>query len=365
MKIVYLTNVRLPTEKAHGLQIMKMCEAFAKEHEVELVAPMRLNPLTEDPFKFFGVEQNFTITKLPCLDLISLGLGRFGYWVEMITFLLSAKIYLLFKKFDLLYTREFALGSFFRNYVLEVHELPQAASRYHVRSWNKAQKLIVLTSLLKKDLAEKGIRAEKILVSPDGVDVGEIAAAIPANNTFGKKVVMYTGSLTLYGWKGVDTLVEAAKQLKDKVATVFIGGSEAEVRKLEENIGGSHAENIKFLGRLPHADIPANIKMADVLVLPNKPGDNNSERYTSPLKLFEYMASGVPIVASDLPSLREVLNERNCTFFRAGDVGSLAGAIQSVLDGPASANAKAQQAMEDVNNYTWGIRAKNILNFLK
>ena len=70
MKIIYIANVRMPTEKAHGIQIMKMCEAFSlAEFEVELVVPWRFNKIEENAFDFYGVKRNFKIKKIFSLDL--------------------------------------------------------------------------------------------------------------------------------------------------------------------------------------------------------------------------------------------------------------------------------------------------------
>jgi len=104
MKIIYLANFRMPTERAHGVQTMKMCEAFAKAGlEVELVLPRRFTSIKANPFDYYAVTQNFRIKKLPVLDLIPLDfiLGPFAFWIESLTFLLSAKFYLWFKKYDL------------------------------------------------------------------------------------------------------------------------------------------------------------------------------------------------------------------------------------------------------------------------
>ena len=89
MNIAYITNIRVPTEKAHGFQVMKMCEAFgAANHSVELIVPRRFNHIKTDPFKFYKVRQNFSaeggsssggkITKLFCLDFFKLPFFSFG-----------------------------------------------------------------------------------------------------------------------------------------------------------------------------------------------------------------------------------------------------------------------------------------------
>ena len=94
-KIMYIANARIPTEKAHGLAIMKMCEAFARQRtEVELVVPRRLNPIQDDPFEYYDVERNFSLVKLPSIDLV--WIGRIGFLVQLVTFSLFAFITFFF-----------------------------------------------------------------------------------------------------------------------------------------------------------------------------------------------------------------------------------------------------------------------------
>ena len=104
---------------------------------------------------------------------------------------------------------------------------------------------------------------------------------------------------------------------------------------------------------------------ADVLVLPNTAQAAISREHTSPLKLFEYMAAGRPIVASDLPSLREVLRHGdNAWLMQPDDPAALAQGIQHLLAEPALAARLAAQAQEEVQAYTWEQRAANILRFV-
>src|SRR3989338_9661589 len=151
-KLIYIANARIPTEKAHGIQIMKMCESMGElevgdgKLEIELIVPRRLNPIKQDPFDYYGVKRNFKIIKLPTLDLISFGLGQFGFFAETLIFLISSAIYLFFRKYNILYTREWPAVLFFRNIVLEIHSLPAKASFIHKKAWQKTKALFVLTS---------------------------------------------------------------------------------------------------------------------------------------------------------------------------------------------------------------------------
>ena len=103
---------------------------------------------------------------------------------------------------------------------------------------------------------------------------------------------------------------------------------------------------------------------ADVLVLPNTARTRMSERYTSPLKLFDYMAAHRPIVASDLPSLRDILTHENAILVGPDDASALRDGIRKILDDKAFGVQLAERAFEDVHRYTWQKRAAKILHFL-
>ncbi|MBI2053858.1 MAG: glycosyltransferase family 4 protein, partial [Candidatus Staskawiczbacteria bacterium] len=164
-----------------------------------------------------------------------------------------------------------------------------------------------------------------------------------------------------FKWKGVDTLTETLGYLGDFLF-LFIGGAE---RK--------QTANALFLGHKAHKEIPLYLKAADVLVLPNpatlssgagKKEVKISKYYTSPLKLFEYMASQRPIVASDLPSIREILDEKSAVFFEPGDSEKLGQGIKKIINDENLAKSISVKALEKVREYTWEKRAKKILAFI-
>src|SRR5262245_52079 len=100
MRITYITNSRLPTEKAHGIQIMKTIEAIASlGYSVELVIPNRKNPIQEDLFSFYGVKKNIEVIRLWCLD--SVRFGFLGFIIEWLSFAENVFWTFLLKKRDL------------------------------------------------------------------------------------------------------------------------------------------------------------------------------------------------------------------------------------------------------------------------
>ena len=371
MNVLYFSNARIPTEKAHGIQVMKMCESLAKEVEVELVVPRRFNWIKNDPFEYYGVERNFKIRKLPCLDLIFLDkyLGHLALWVESITFAFFSFWHLLFKKADIIYTRDkFLLPLIFfkKNLIFEAHTFPQKYFLYAI-FLKRLKGIVVITQKLKESFVSRGISPDKILVAPDGVDLDKFqipTTKLQIRERLGlpqdKKIVLYAGHL--YQWKGAQTLADASQYLPADAEVYFVGGTTEDVRKFK--IQNSKFE-INVVGHRPYPEIPYWLKAADVLVLPNSGKEEISVSWTSPMKMFEYMVARRPIVASDLPSLREVLNEENAFLVKPDDAEALAKGIKEILEDSQLAENLANKAFQDVQKYSWAKRVENILAFAK
>jgi glycosyltransferase involved in cell wall biosynthesis len=157
-------------------------------------------------------------------------------------------------------------------------------------------------------------------------------------------------------------VIEAVAALPD-VQGVIVGGHEGEpdlarlkAFALELNCGS----RVTFSGLIPPPQVAAILTQADVLVLPNRASAISNE-FTSPLKLFEYMASGRPIVSSDLPSLREVLRDgENALLVQPGNPQALVAAIARIKDDAALGARLAERAREDVREFTWSRRAERL-----
>ena len=105
MILYYIANTRMPTEKAHGSQIAKMCESFAeKGADVRLIVPRRLNPIKEDVFSYYGLKKNFRIVRLSTFDLVRF--GRIGFWIQAFTFALSVRFLAEIPPEALIYSRD-------------------------------------------------------------------------------------------------------------------------------------------------------------------------------------------------------------------------------------------------------------------
>lgn len=370
----YVTSARLPTERAHGTQIVKTCEAFARAGaEVTLVKPRKTYIHEEvNIFSYYTVDQLFKTLDISATDFLgaTYRFGRFLYWIDTITFIFSLTLRLQLRTGDVLYTRDPILVLPFSkskyNLCVELHELPRL--NFFVRkSLKKASYIVVLNSILKKELIALGFDEHKICVAGDAVDLREFAISDDVIEARRKvslpkdpPIALYAGHL--YGWKGADIFAEASR-LIPQVQCVCVGGVEPEFSVFRNRF--KDISNLEILPFQKRTIIPFFLKSASVLVLPNSRTEAISAKYTSPLKLFEYMASKRPIVSSDLPSLREVLNDSNAYFFEPDDSKSLARVIALAIQNNNEAEKKAHQAYQDVALHTWDARARNILNFIQ
>jgi glycosyltransferase involved in cell wall biosynthesis len=244
-----------------------------------------------------------------------------------------------------------------------VHDLP-SSKKIFKRVINRVKLFVVLNNNLRDELVGLGVRQENILVSPSGIDLSFFDIDVTKEEAreklslpLDKKIVTYTGHF--YKWKGVYTLAEVAKIMPETVF-VFIGGVEPDITSFKNEFASLN--NIIITPFKKRDTIPLYLKASNVLVLPNSGVEKISNSYTSPLKMFEYMASRVPIVASDLSSIREVLNESNSLLSVPDSVSSFELSIKKLLNNIDLSNKLSDKAFFDVSGYTWEIRAKKILS---
>jgi glycosyltransferase involved in cell wall biosynthesis len=372
-KIYYVSNIRYPTEKAHGYQIAKMCEAFVNTgQEVELVVPRRRNSIIQTDKNYYGLKNHFKVTYLPIFDAQS------QTWIpKKLAFGITSLIFLIVCSFlkvendSIVYTRSPELAKLFSSRgirtIFECHQLPQRKST--VYSWFIKKALVVaITHGIKNELERTyGQTLKKMLVAPDGVDLSVFNVALDRatarhqlNLPLNKKIILYTGHL--YPWKGVDILALAAKNLSPDTQVYMVGGTEQEIIDFKKR--AKITDNIFLLTSRPRNEIAIWLKAADALILPNTAKEIISEKYTSPLKLFEYMASGTPIIASGLPSLKEILDDSLAIFYPSDSHEGLKEKIYFVLENPDTAKKIAEKAQAISKNYSWDVRAEKIISFI-
>jgi glycosyltransferase involved in cell wall biosynthesis len=367
-----LFNTRLPTEKAHGLQVAKMCEAFADcGRSVELWLPAIPNIIKEDIFRYYGLKNNFKVAQKRCLNLGKIFPDGFVYRVRYLTFLIN----LLFcrkRKEDVYFTRHpeivFVLSRLGYRVIFELHNWIEKKRKINSILLARAFFAVATTGAIKKELESIGIDGSKIIAVPHGVEIRNFNLPISreeAKEKIGlpkdKKIILYVGHIKKS--KGVYTIIDAAKKIfldgNRNYGFIFIGGLPQSMAQLKQE--AQSISDIIILGQKKPNEIPLFLKAADALVIANSGKDKVESFYTAPLKLFEYMASGSPIIASDVPAIREFIGEKEAVFFEADNVCDLKRAIEETLQNSVGAARMAESAFEKVKNFSWKNRAQIII----
>lgn len=380
----YITHAHLPTKKAFGYAVAKMCLSFAETGE-QVVLVMPKSSEKSDIFSYYSIPESFTVHEVSVLDLGHLKfLGeKIPFLIKRISFCIAVLFAVKPEKGDICYSRDLMslplLRMKTRNIFLELHYLSKLDAIL-ARFVRTARKIIVVTRHLKEELTALGYSATDILVEPSGFDPAEFDRVKDSKDLLrvrlglpkDKLIILYVGNL--FPWKGIYTLVDAFAALSDigssdravgRAVMACAGGSDDTLPAFREYAGKKiRPDKLMILGHKPHAEVASYLKAADILVIPNSAKERISMYNTSPIKLFEYMASGTPIVASDLPSLREILDETVCVFSKPDDPGSLTESLRYAVDHSDEMVVKAKRAQSKVARYSWRNRARAIMGFI-
>lgn len=380
MKIAYCTNVRLPSERAHGHQVAQVCDALVHlGHEVTIFAPFRKNVVTDLYHTYYNAEPEVRIKHLGSFDPIESPLlpGVAGLLTLNVLLRKALKVHLSAERFDSVYTRSPALlPSLIESrlpIILELHQLPRRNKRAFVKQCNQCQLVACLTSPMRDALLTWGVLPEKMIVAGDAVDLSRFAS-LPSRESAREQfkiqterlVVGYVGRLKTLGMeKGVSSLLDALKFLHDshEFFGLVVGGPEQDQREYESlaKSFGLNSTDVLFTGEVSAHDVPAALAACDIFVMPF-PDLPHYRYFMSPLKMFEYMAAGRPIITSDLPTVRDVLSDETAVFCKPGDIASLVLALHWIKEHPQEAIERAAKAQELVKSHSWEERMKRILD---
>lgn len=377
MKIFYIANARIPTEKAHGLTIVKSCEAFARAGaRVTLLVPRRKTQFEKDLFDTYSISRTFSVRHLPTLDLLRFSSSRFAFFIAYATFFISVFFVLLRAKKDdtVIYTRDtpfLLLTSLGIPAVLECHHV-FAKQRVYFWLARRAKGIITISQALKQKFIGARFGEGNIQVEPSGVELSTFALDMPrdaARQSLGLPrelpIILYSGNFTTMGQdKGISDILHSLSHIQG-VLFVAAGGSEKDLARYEKEAKKLNVESrVALKGFAPQAMLSVYQQAADIALMPF-PDTPHYRSNMSPVKMFEYMASSRPIIASDLPTIREVLNEKNAVLVPPGNPRALAQAIGELLKNPERAQTLARRAREEVEHYTWGARSQRVLSFIE
>lgn len=252
---------------------------------------------------------------------------------------------------------------------LKNQELAEEIELLNLRS---ADIVVVVSEAMGEQVRQMGIEPEKILVNPNGVDVERLHPQIDGSRVraeYGLKDKLVAGFIGTFGqWHGAEVLAQAVNYLVEQVPDLrflFVGDGIMMSKVKEALVENKVEEFVILTGMVRQEEAPEYLAACDILVSPHIPNKDGSKFFGSPTKLFEYMALGRAIVASDLDQIGEVLaNERNALLVKPGSVDELVKAIARLTDPDLRQRLAAQARRDAVKNYTWTQNAKRVLDAL-
>ncbi|MBF0519595.1 MAG: glycosyltransferase family 4 protein [Nitrospirae bacterium] len=376
MTIFYPVPERLNGTQARFIQIVNTAYALSKKGvNVKLISGKIPGLNQTDVLSSFG------ITPTDRLELVFLPIIRKS-WILSISisalFYLTLACYLLRRKGSnrVIVVRHPKLAGFLLTFkglfkmpvVFEAHEIFHLSTeklsskaplkRLEAKIYSKSDAIITISDKLRDDINSIfDFIGKPCHTVPDAVRDDFFLSETDAVR---RSFLFYSGSL--YKWKGVDLLIEAMMYLPDETLVIAGGGGRLdELKQFVKLLGLS--ERVTFTGHIPHVKITKLLKDAKLSFIPNV--QSEISKYTSPLKMFEYMAGGVPIVAADLPGISELLRHRHSAMlFTPGDLHDLVRKTQTLLNDAALASLLAENARELARSHTYEKRAGRIIDFI-
>ncbi|MEX2347525.1 MAG: glycosyltransferase family 4 protein [Balneolaceae bacterium] len=364
MKLVYLSNSTIPSRKANSIHVMKMSSAFSGVFdEVHLITADRNDPEADpsDLFRFYSVEPSFGIHRVHWFKSMP---GKYFIYAWM-----SARKAIKLGA-DVIYGRYlfgvYAAERMGQTVVFESHSDEFNRSRLHRKMIQtlvdspRCKKIVVISHALKKAYTEEYPAIEKkIIVAHDGADHAPVLRGKKSKEKF---IVGYIGHL--YKGKGMEIISQLVPRCPE-VHFRIVGGLENDIKFWKEKL--KKFKNIEFTGFVPHAETPGYLAEMDIVLAPylskvfaGSTKGIETGRWMSPLKVFEYMCAGKPVIASDLPVIREVLcHQKNALLCDPGRPDEWVKAIRYLKEHPAEAKRLAGEARNSFEEkYSWQKRAE-------
>ncbi len=230
------------------------------------------------------------------------------------------------------------------------------------------QVAVTVADTVRDSMIEHGMPPEKLIKLHNGYNKSFIIRQPQKAITWRQKLlkndqkylVVYAGALQKF--KGIDILIDVASQMPN-VQFVCAGGKPTEVEHYQQLAKEKQVNNILFLGYILHDELASLLQAADILAHPHCSG--KAATFTSPMKLFDYLASGNPIVATEIPSLTEFKNTQAIAAWCEPDnPHKFAEALQWVLENyPRKVDGYAE-IIEFVKQFSWENRAERIISYV-
>lgn len=373
----------MPSKFAHSFNVMKMAQGFYKlGYNVKVVVPLSFPLLItkikiKDVHSFYGIDTGIKIKYIPVFSLKALKQSN-----DFVQFDYSAAKYCKRLNIDLAYCRSYRIPYYCVKMgvptIIETHttnyEHPDLQRIYEVSNDPNFKGLVTISEDIKKEHIRRGIPERKVLVLEDGIDLDRFR--ISDDRHFWRKklglptnmnMVVYCGHL--YEEKGIEHILLTAKTLgKENILFILVGGFSKDINKWKEYCKKELINNVFFVGFVNNSEVPKYLKAADALIMPYNTKvdfevmDINT---TSPMKLFEYMASNRPIVSTNIPTISKVIeHNKSGMLAEPNNIDQIATYLLELIKDAEKSNRFAMNAFKYVKKFEWKERCKRIIFWL-
>ena len=357
----YLVNTDLFNKKAHSIQILKTVEAINKNSDINLtiIAPKYSSSNLDELFAYHVIKNKFSIIFVK--NFLFSGGGKTSFYFFLIPIFL--KILKIRKEIDFIYFRSeyfFILLLFLPSRIKTFYEIHRRGiNRKQNFIKNKIVKRVDGVISITNELRKKYLKLNNnIVAAHDAVDLNRFVinidkkeARIKMNLNQNEKIVMYVGSVTEE--KGVDIVLRSATLLP-QISFYLLGSVNKKILDEEKS------DNVKFFGQVDNDLIPSYLKCADVLLIPHHP----SIKFQSPMKLFEYLASGRFIISTNLENIKEVIDEDDALFYKHDHPEDLRDKLNTFFENREKYEGENTKRKKKMLDFTWDKRGEVVSNFI-
>ena len=317
MRICYLSNSAIPSSVASSIQIVKMCEAFSELNNEVILITTNLIKKKQNIFEYYNVKYRFIFMRIKMFKTFPLGFKYYLFSIFSIyeSLKYNPEIYItrnFFTCFLLVLLRKKIIMELHHDLVIESRIVRFLVKNFKFLNSKHIKKIVAITKGVKDEYVNKKIINEnKIIILPSG---SSIKKRFEFSNKKKFFKIGYFGSL--YKSRGLDLIRRLAKI--DNKNEYYLYGNFDKLNnfKFKNSIKNLHLKNY-----VPYKDIPKNLSKMDILLMPyvssitaaGDVGDNT--KFTSPLKLFDYLSVGKIILCSDFQVLKEVIDDKKNAIF--------------------------------------------------
>ena len=336
----YVTYQSFPADTANSLQTMANIKYLIRQgHNVSLYFPLREKKNTADPkilkefysitedIKIIGVKHNLPFGKINILNRVLYLYSHLVWSYSIVKKLNKEKL-----NSDFFITRSDWVFLFLslknRKVIFECHQYTKIRKFLINRALKrKYSKIIFLNDILKEDYEKKYTLKDNYTVLHNGVDLEYYSQE--SKKKSGE--IVFVGRLKRFNEsRNINFLLEGLASLGSEHTLKIVGATESEILDLKEESTKLGIETqVKIIKRVNYSAVAKELSSASIGILTNSSTNTHSTSYTSPLKYFEYLASGLNIVAVDFPSHRNLPYSDNITFFEENNIESFVNAVKN------------------------------------